>query len=106
MLSIIEFYCFVAPWALEWERDLSTAITKPVSGKDRTNQVESYLKQNEKHFRLAHAREEHFLPLIVALGAGSADLDSPDKWRESSQATKIHERFEIGTLSLAAFQFD
>lgn len=39
---------------------------------------------------------EHFLPLLVAAGAGAA----------SSRGTRIHRHFEYGVLSLAAYRWD
>jgi 4,5-DOPA dioxygenase extradiol len=42
---------------------------------------------------MAHPTEEHFLPLLVALGAA----------KDQRQATKLHVSFEFGSLSLAAY---
>jgi 4,5-DOPA dioxygenase extradiol len=42
----------------------------------------------------AHPREEHYLPLLVALGAGG---DGP--------GVTLHRGFEHGALSMAAFSF-
>lgn len=45
---------------------------------------------------LAHPTEEHFLPLLVALGAGS----------DANQGHLLHRGFMDGALSMAAFAFD
>lgn len=42
---------------------------------------------------MAHPTEDHFLPLLVALGAGKSD----------SIAKKLHGSFQFGSLSLAAY---
>jgi 4,5-DOPA dioxygenase extradiol len=49
--------------------------------------------------RMAHPREEHFLPLFVALGAGVAG-ESKGKGRP------LHRSFAHGSLSMAAFAWD
>ncbi|MDV7337964.1 class III extradiol ring-cleavage dioxygenase [Terasakiella sp. A23] len=45
------------------------------------------------HFTRAHPRDEHWLPLYVAMGAGDT-------------ATLLHRGFEHGNLSMAAVRFD
>lgn len=47
------------------------------------------------HARMAVPREEHFVPLYIALGAGS-----PDR-----QPKVIHRSYEFGTLSYLSFAF-
>ncbi len=49
--------------------------------------------------RLAHPREEHLLPLFVALGAG---LEGSSKGRGRA----LHRSFAHGSLSMAAFAWD
>ncbi len=46
-------------------------------------------------YRLAHPTDEHYLPLPVAMGAGSPDL----------QGEALHRSFAYGSLSMAAFAF-
>jgi 4,5-DOPA dioxygenase extradiol len=45
---------------------------------------------------LAHPRDEHFLPLLVALGAGG----------EQARGRALHRGFMDGALSMAAFAFE
>lgn len=49
--------------------------------------------------RLVHPREEHFLPLFVALGAG---LEGASK----GKGRALHRSFAHGSLSMAAFSWD
>lgn len=46
------------------------------------------------HAELAHPRDEHFLPLLAAAGAGG------------TPGRTLHRSFEAGSLSMAAFAFD
>ena len=49
--------------------------------------------------RMAHPREEHFLPLFVALGAGVAGASK-------GKGRPLHRSFAHGSLSMAAFAWD
>lgn len=53
-------------------------------------------KRRRPEARLAHPREEHFLPLFVALGAG---LEGPSK----GKGRALHRSFAHGSLSMAAY---
>ncbi len=46
--------------------------------------------------RRAHPSEDHFLPLFVAMGAAGP----------GARGERIHQGFELGSISLAAFRFD
>lgn len=46
--------------------------------------------------RRAHPSEDHFLPIFVAMGAAG----------RGARGRRIHQGFDLGSLSLAAFQFD
>ncbi len=45
---------------------------------------------------MAHPRDEHYLPLLVALGAGG----------EGAKGRVLHKGFMDGDLSMAAFAFE
>jgi 4,5-DOPA dioxygenase extradiol len=47
---------------------------------------------------LAHPSDEHFLPLMVALGAAA-------NGGASARGRRIHESFDLGTLSMAAYEW-
>lgn len=61
-------------WAVEFEAWLIEAMERcqPAERARRLLQAETLAP----HFRLAHPREEHFVPIYVALGAASPDLDA------------------------------
>ncbi|MBX6323444.1 MAG: dioxygenase, partial [Rhodospirillaceae bacterium] len=77
-----------APWALAFDDWLADAVT--------AGDVESLVRYRELRpdSRLAHPSEDHFLPLLVALGAGSADHPA---------GTVLHRSFVHGSLSMAAY---
>ena len=43
----------------------------------------------------AHPRDEHFLPIMVAMGAGGAD----------PRGRRLHASFTIGSLAMSAYGF-
>jgi len=45
---------------------------------------------------LAHPSEEHFLPLLVAIGAASSG---------SAKGKRLHDSFNLGSLSMAAYEW-
>jgi 4,5-DOPA dioxygenase extradiol len=47
------------------------------------------------HARRAHPSSDHFMPLLIVLGAAG----------EAPTSERIHSSFELGTLSMAAFAF-
>ncbi len=52
--------------------------------------------ENAPEARRAHPSEDHFLPLFVAMGAAGP----------GARGERIHQGFELGSISLAAFRFD
>jgi 4,5-DOPA dioxygenase extradiol len=56
-------------------------------------------KRQRPEARLAHPREEHFLPLFVALGAG---LEGASQ----GKGRPLHRGFAHGSLSMAAYAWD
>jgi 4,5-DOPA dioxygenase extradiol len=52
--------------------------------------------ENAPEARRAHPSEDHFLPLFVAMGAAGP----------GTRGERIHQGFELGSISLAAFRFD
>jgi 4,5-DOPA dioxygenase extradiol len=77
-----------APWAIGFDDWLAASI---VGG--AVEELVGY-REARADSRLAHPSEDHFLPLLVALGAGTA--------REAT-GTVLHRSFAHGSLSMAAF---
>lgn len=75
-----------APWALSFEAWLADRIA---AGDEEA--LVTY-RQHRPDGRLAHPRDEHLLPLFVALGAGGGAAGRP-----------LHRSFAHGSLSMAAF---
>jgi aromatic ring-opening dioxygenase catalytic subunit (LigB family) len=65
----------VTPLADEWDAALTAAVTDPDPAR-RAARVADW--QALPHARFAHPREEHLLPLMVALGAGGGDAATLD----------------------------
>ena len=63
----------VPRWVKEWEQDLTAACTEGDAGKRRELLLGL---SGHRHFRRAHPREEHFIPLLVAAGAGMPPADA------------------------------
>jgi aromatic ring-opening dioxygenase catalytic subunit (LigB family) len=75
-------------WAAEFQNWLDETLAKP----GRSQALVDW--QQAPHARMAHPREEHLLPLHVASAAA-----------EGEPATKLHQSWEMGSLSLAAYRF-
>jgi 4,5-DOPA dioxygenase extradiol len=78
----------VPDWALAFEEWLVAAVER-----GDTDALAGYRSLGPEAARV-HPREEHYLPLLVALGAGG---DGP--------GVTLHRGFEHGALSMAAFSF-
>lgn len=91
---------------LDWERDKE----EKEAGADWAGQFDDWLQKQltdwntEELFRYEerapHARRavpttEHFVPLLIAMGAGD----------EKRQGKRLYHRFQFGTLSLSCWQF-
>jgi 4,5-DOPA dioxygenase extradiol len=79
----------VAPWARTFDDSL-VAAAEAGDGNGLCSLVRT------EDGRLAHPRDEHYLPLLVAFGAAG----------EEAKGTVLHRGFEHGSLSMAAFAFD
>jgi 4,5-DOPA dioxygenase extradiol len=74
-----------APWAVSFDEWLAERIA---AGEE--DALIGY-RETQPEARLAHPRDEHFLPLFVALGAGGG------------KGRPLHRSFAHGSLSMAAF---
>lgn len=80
-----------APYAEDFDRWLEGVITTGATGA-----LLAYRQSGPAAERNHPYPAEHFLPLLVAAGAGA----------EAPRGTRLHRRFEYGVLSLAAYQWD
>lgn len=80
-----------APWAAEFMAWMDETLTQNV-GARRSDLLRDW--QSAPNARMAHPRKEHLLPLHVAAAAA-----------EDAAARKIHESWQMGPLSLAAYRF-
>jgi 4,5-DOPA dioxygenase extradiol len=78
-----------APWAVSFDDWLAGRIA---AGDEAA--LLSY-REHRPDGRLAHPRDEHLLPLFVAVGAGGGNPGRP-----------LHRSFAHGSLSMAAFAWD
>lgn len=74
-----------------WAASFSDWLDKVIEEKDWLS-LTNY--SNAPHFKQAHPSPEHFLPLIIAAGAGLND-----------SAQKIHSSFSYGSIGMSAWKF-
>lgn len=77
-----------APWAVSFDAWLADRIP---AGDEQA--LVAY-RETRPEARLAHPRDEHFMPLFVALGAGGG------------KGRALHRSFAHGSLSMAAFAWE
>jgi len=80
----------------DWARGFEDWLVAAVSAGDAAA-IGDYLKRGPQA-RRAHPSAEHFLPLPLAMGAGSAD-------NGKIPGQVLHRGFSYGSLSMAAFAF-
>ncbi len=78
-----------APWAVSFDDWLADRVAAA------DEQALLTYRQQRPDGRLAHPRDEHLLPLFVALGAGGSVAGHP-----------LHRSFAHGSLSMAAYAWD
>ena len=127
-------------WAIEFEKWLDsillssndTKTTKSLSIEERLQALQTS-PSTAPHFRKAHPREEHFIPLLVAAGAAFANIpneiittadgnivdtssssststnsstDTKQQQPLPGTVTKLYSQFVLGSMSLASYRFD
>lgn len=78
----------VADWAQRFEDRLVERVERGA--------VDALIDYRDADGALAHPRDEHYLPLLAALGAGGSE----------SRGRVLHRGFMDGSISMAAFAFD
>ncbi|AJY75445.1 DODA-type extradiol aromatic ring-opening family dioxygenase [Paenibacillus beijingensis] len=79
------------PWAVEFDDWLIEKMT------ERDYEALFHYESEAPHARHAVPREEHFVPLFIALGAGSGD--------EARKPDVIYRGYELGALSYLSLAF-
>ncbi len=77
-------------WAMAFDRWVADAATA-----GNFDDLVNY-RSLAPHARMAHPRDEHYLPLLVAAGAGG----------EGAKGKRLNDEFVFGNLSQAAYAFD
>ena len=77
-------------WTLSFENWLDETLSK-----SEFDTLTSY-RSHAPNAQLAHPSDEHFLPLIVAAGAGGA----------STSAQRIHHSYSYGSIGMSAWSFN
>ncbi len=77
-------------WALTFDRWVSDAATA-----GNFDDLVNY-RRLAPYAQMAHPRDEHYLPLLVAAGAGG----------DGARGKRLNDEFLLGNLSQAAFAFD
>ena len=80
-------------WAREFEGWMSDRLVEDAV-EDAVEDLVNY-RSRAPHARMAHPRDEHLLPLYVAMGAGGA----------TREAEPLHRSFDMGSLSMASWAF-
>lgn len=78
----------------DWARAFDDWLAATLAAGDEAGLID--YRARAPHAVRAHPRDEHFLPLLVAFGAGGA----------GARGTRLHAGFTHGSLSMAAFRFE
>jgi 4,5-DOPA dioxygenase extradiol len=81
---------------VDWAEAFDRWVAEKVEAGDAA--ALSNYRQVAPNAALAHPSEEHFLPLLVALGAAGATGDGA-----KAKGRRIHDSFTYGSLSMAAY---
>ncbi|MGQ0665120.1 MAG: DODA-type extradiol aromatic ring-opening family dioxygenase [Pseudomonadota bacterium] len=90
-LARVQWGCHDSP--PDWARQFDDWLAAALAAGDEAALVD--YRRRAPGGALAHPRDEHFLPLFVALGAGGP----------GARGRRLHASFTHGSLSMAAFKF-
>jgi 4,5-DOPA dioxygenase extradiol len=82
--------------ATDWAEAFDRWVDQKIEAGD-TEALKQYREQGP-NAALAHPSEEHFLPLLVAVGAASVAAGG-------AKGKRIHDSFNLGSLSMAAYEW-
>jgi 4,5-DOPA dioxygenase extradiol len=81
---------------IDWAEDFDAWVAEKIEAGDA--QALAHYRDQAPNAALAHPSEEHFLPLLVAIGAaanGGGD----------AKGKRLHTSFDLGSLSMAAYEW-
>jgi len=81
---------------IDWAAEFDAWVGDKIAAGD--TQALAHYREQAPHAALAHPSEEHFLPLLVAMGAAS-------NGNGGAKGRRIHESFNLGSLSMAAYEW-
>jgi 4,5-DOPA dioxygenase extradiol len=81
---------------IDWAEAFDRWVGEKIEAGD-SNAVARY-RDAAPNAALAHPSEEHFLPLLVAMGAASNGTGT-------AKGTRLHDSFNLGSLSMAAYEW-
>jgi 4,5-DOPA dioxygenase extradiol len=80
---------------VDWAEAFDRWVGEKVEAGDA--QALAHYREQAPNAVLAHPSEEHFLPLLVAMGAANGG--------GSPRGKRIHDSFDLGSLSMAAYEW-
>ncbi|HVZ02473.1 MAG TPA: class III extradiol ring-cleavage dioxygenase [Dongiaceae bacterium] len=81
---------------VDWAEDFDRWVGDKVESGD--TQALAHYREQAPNAALAHPSDEHFLPLLVAIGAAANGAGS-------AKGKRIHASFDLGSLSMAAYEW-
>ncbi|MDQ7246896.1 DODA-type extradiol aromatic ring-opening family dioxygenase [Dongia sedimenti] len=78
---------------IDWAEAFDRWVDAKIAAGDA--QALAHYRDQAPNAALAHPSEEHFLPLLVAMGAA----------KDNAKGRRIHESFNLGSLSMAAYEW-
>ena len=82
-------------WAAEFDRWVDAKVAAGDAG------ALTRYRDEAPNAELAHPSDEHFLPLLVAVGAASNGNGG-----NGAKGKRLHESFNLGSLSMASYRWD
>ena len=81
---------------VDWAEEFDTWVGDKIAAGDA--QALAHYREQAPNAALAHPSEEHFLPLLVAMGAAS-------NGNSGGKGRRIHDSFNLGSLSMASYEW-
>jgi 4,5-DOPA dioxygenase extradiol len=81
---------------IDWAEDFDQWVGRKIEAGDA--EALAHYREQAPNAALAHPSEEHFLPLLVAMGAAANS-------KGSAKGQRLHDSFNLGSLSMAAYEW-